>query len=251
MPELDYEPFALQYDRGSAENPFNTLLERPALRALMGSTRGLRVLEAGCAGGRLTGQLVDEGAEVVALDASPTLVRLAAERVGPRAAVRVHDLRQPLDFQPSGSIDLVVCSLTLHYLRDWRPVLAEFRRVLSPGGRVVVSTHHPFGDLELSTSGDYFGVEQLTDEWTSYGPPPMVVRYYRRPLSSMLADARQAGLSLTDLREPRVGEEHRAAFGRKFDKVATEPWFLLLEFTARSEDRPSPARPFSPPEVSP
>ncbi|WP_371500505.1 class I SAM-dependent methyltransferase [Kitasatospora sp. NBC_00374] len=229
MSALSYERFAEQYDRGSATNPFNTLLERPALLDLLGPCRGLRVLEAGCAGGRLTRRLVDEGARVVALDASPTMVELARERAGAGAEVLVHDLAEPLGFQPAGSVDVVVSSLTMHYLADWQPVLAEFRRVLAPGGRLLISTHHPLADF-CSARGDYHAVEEITEEWGSYGPPPLVVTYYRRPLGLITEDARRAGLVLRRLHEPRPGEEHRAAFGAKFTRTATRPPFLLLEF---------------------
>ena len=42
--------------------------------------RGLRVLDAGCGTGALALQAALRGAEVVAIDLSPTLVQLAAER---------------------------------------------------------------------------------------------------------------------------------------------------------------------------
>jgi ubiquinone/menaquinone biosynthesis C-methylase UbiE len=40
--------------------------------------------------------------------------------------------------------DDVTASLVLHYLEDWRPALAELRRVLKPGGRLIASVDHPF-----------------------------------------------------------------------------------------------------------
>jgi SAM-dependent methyltransferase len=56
-------------------------------------TRGC-VLDAGCGVGRDTFVLADRGDDVVAIDASEDMVRLARERVGERAAVH---LRQLLD----------------------------------------------------------------------------------------------------------------------------------------------------------
>ncbi|MCX5192055.1 methyltransferase domain-containing protein [Streptomyces sp. NBC_00268] len=32
----------------------------------------------------------------------------------------------------------------LHYLEDWGPALAELRRILRPGGRLIASVDHPF-----------------------------------------------------------------------------------------------------------
>ncbi|MFJ1732884.1 class I SAM-dependent methyltransferase [Streptomyces sp. NPDC088254] len=227
--DRSYEEFAVQYDQGSADNIYNTLLDRPAVQSKCPPLAGRCVLEAGCAGGRLTEWLVDQGAaEVVALDASPTLVKLARERLGDRAGVRVHDLREPLDFLPDASVDVVVSSLTLHYVENWVPVLSEFRRVLAPGGTVVISTHHPLNDFEMSPSGDYFRVEELRDEWPSFGPPTPVVRFFRRPLGRMIADVHGAGLVLRELSEPRADPARREEFGKRFDKLSRKPWFLVL-----------------------
>ncbi|QXJ25695.1 methyltransferase domain-containing protein [Actinomadura graeca] len=227
--DRSYEDFAVQYDEGSADNIYNTLLDRPAVQSKCPPLAGRRVLEAGCAGGGLTRWLADQGAaRVVALDASPTLVARARERLGGRAEVRVHDLRRPLDFLGGASIDVVVSSLTLHYLEDWVPALAEFRRVLAPGGTVVLSTHHPLNDFEMSPSGDYFRVEEVRDEWPSFGPPTPVVRFFRRPLGRIVADVHAAGLSLRELYEPRADEARRDEFGGKFDKLSRRPWFLVL-----------------------
>ncbi|MFF0447649.1 class I SAM-dependent methyltransferase [Streptomyces sp. NPDC004609] len=225
---MSYEDFAVQYDQGSADNVYNTLLDRPAVQSKCPPLDGRRVLEAGCAGGRLTRWLVDQGARVVALDASPTLVELARGRLGESAEVRVHDLREPLAFLPDASVDVVVSSLTLHYLEDWAGPLSEFRRVLAPGGTAVLSTHHPLNDFEISPSGDYFSVEELRDEWPSFGPPTPVVRFFRRPLGRMIDDVHRAGFVLRELYEPRADPAHREQFGKRFEKLSRKPWFLVL-----------------------
>ena len=45
----------------------------------------------------------------------------------------------------------------LHYLEDWTAPLAELRRVLRPGGRLICSVDHPFqGHPLLRPGADYF-----------------------------------------------------------------------------------------------
>ena len=74
---------------------------------------------------------------MTALDVSQVMVDLARERLGGRAKLVVADISQPLLFARSCEFDLVVASLVMHYVFDWQAVLCEFRRVLSPQGRVV------------------------------------------------------------------------------------------------------------------
>jgi hypothetical protein len=44
-------------------------------------------------------------------------------------------------------------------------MLAEFHRVLVLGGRLIVSTHHPFMDHELAGGASYFATYHITEEW--------------------------------------------------------------------------------------
>ena len=61
----------------------------------------------------------------------------------------------------------------LHYLEDWTGPLAELRRVLRPGGRLIVAVDHPFAiDLMHRQSGGksgYFQTRSWTEEWTFGG----------------------------------------------------------------------------------
>src|SRR5450756_697335 len=87
----------------------------------------------------------------------------------PFAVLRVADLGSRLPFD-DGAFDDVVASLVLHYLGDWGPALAELRRVLTPGSRLIVSVHHPFDIHEAQRLAgrrtSYFATCNWTEEWT-------------------------------------------------------------------------------------
>jgi SAM-dependent methyltransferase len=211
-------------------NPYTALYEAPGLQALLPPVAGLRVLDAGCGGGRTSAWLAEQGAEVVGIDVSPELLRLARERV-PSGSFSLGDLAEPLPFE-DGSFDLVVASLVMHYLRDWVPPLRELRRVLRAGGVVVLSTHHPAMDAELADSGDYFATELLHDRWL-VGEREYEVRFWHRPLSGMFREIAEAGLRLDELSEPQPLPEARERFPDAWERLTKKPHFLFLRLVAR------------------
>jgi len=206
-------------------NPFTALYEAPGLRALVPPVAGRRVLDAGCGGGRTAAWLVEQGADVVGIDVSAELLRLARDRL-PEASFVLADLAEPLPFE-DGAFDLVVSSLVMHYLRDWTPTLRELRRVLRPGGVVVLSTHHPAMDVELSDSGDYFAVELLRDVWT-VGGREREMRFWHRPLSLMFREIAEAGWRVDELSEPQPLPEMREPFPEDWERLTKNPHFLFL-----------------------
>jgi len=124
--------------------------------ALAGHVAGRRILDVGCGSGPLSEALRDRGAIVTGLDASAKMVELARRRLGDGADLQVADLGGPLPF-PGSAFDDVIACLVLHYLEDWTGPLAELRRVLKPGGRLIVAVDHPFvttlADLEAGPDG--------------------------------------------------------------------------------------------------
>ena len=238
-----YEAMAAAYvaDEGNA---YNSLYERPAMLGLLGDVTGLRVLDAGCGAGSLAAELVARGASVVGVDLSPRMVAAARARVGSsRARFVVGDLADGgvlSSFGP-GVFDVVAASLMMHYVRDWEPVLRAFARVLVPGGRVVLSTHHPAMTSRWWPDGDHDGIELLHDKWQKRGAV-FDVRFYRRPLRLMEAAFRAAGFRVDAWVEPAPLAICREADPVAWERLTTQPWFLFAVLSAAGGRPASPPR---------
>jgi SAM-dependent methyltransferase len=234
MPEAgdDYDRMGEKYAEHAAEGPVNAQYDRPAILALAGDVRGRRVLDVGCAAGALSEALVDRGADVLGIDASRVMIAIAERRLGERARFRVADLRAPLDFVPTGSIDVVTASLVMHYLEDWGPALREIHRALAPDGRMVLSIHHPGEDWRWFDRPDYFATEPVTDHFpTAAGPAE--VHFFRRPLGAVFAAVRDACFWVDELAEPMPLPEVRDRDPRVWTLLTTAPRFLYLRLLKR------------------
>jgi SAM-dependent methyltransferase len=202
----DYDSFAEAYSAENEVSLFNAYYERPAILALAGDVAGRRVLDAGCGSGPLFAALRDRGAIVTGFDQSAKMLEIARRRLGDGADLRVADLGRPLPF-PDGAFDDVIASLVLHYLQDWTAPLAELRRVLRPGGRLIASVDHPLQGHPLLRPGtDYFATYERTEEWT-FGGRSVPMRFWHRPLPAMISAFTRAGFRIAVIDEPLLAPD--------------------------------------------
>ncbi|TDC60064.1 class I SAM-dependent methyltransferase [Streptomyces hainanensis] len=226
-PANDYDSFAEAYSAENENSLVNAYYARPAMLALAGDVAGHRILDAGCGSGPLSAALRDRGAVVTGIDASAGMLALARRRLGDDAALHVVDLSAPLPFA-DGEFDDVVASLVLHYLEDWGPTLAEMRRVLRPGGRLIASVHHPLVDYVIQDPRpDYHATTSYTDEWRFNGQSfPM--SFWRRPLHAMTEAFTTAGFRLSVISEPQPDPAARELFPDDFHDLSTKTCFLFF-----------------------
>jgi tellurite methyltransferase len=97
---------------------------------------GMRVLDAGCGGGRNLVYLLRSGYEVFGVDADPrAIATVRAMSALPANNFRVERI-EAMSF-PDGFADVVISSAVLHFARsddEFRAMLAGTWRVLKPGG---------------------------------------------------------------------------------------------------------------------
>lgn len=163
-------------------------LDEPVVADILDGIPTGAALDAACGTGRMTALLAGRGHRTIGVDSSADMLARARERV-PDGEFRLGDLRRlPV---PDGAVDLVVCSLALTHVPGLGPVMAEFARVLRPGGHLVTSDIHP--------------------EWVARGSIPSVrsadgkpgqLETYRHPVGDYLRAALAVGLEVRRCEEP-------------------------------------------------
>ena len=195
-----YDSFAESYSAENESSLLNAYYERPAMIGLAGEVTGRRILDAGCGSGPLSAALSAKGAIMTGFDSSPAMLDLARQRLGAAADLYVADLGKPLPFA-DGSFDDVVSSLVLHYLEDWSAPLAELRRVLKPGGRLILSVNHPTVTVVTQPAEDYFALRQYSEDYEFNGNPA-ILTFWHQPLHAMINAFISAGYRVAAVSEP-------------------------------------------------
>ncbi|WP_112267408.1 class I SAM-dependent methyltransferase [Lentzea terrae] len=115
-------------------------LDEPVVKEIVDALPVGVALDAACGTGRYAEFLAGRGHRVIGVDGSPDMLARARSRV-PQGEFLLGDLhRLPVD---DAAVDLVVCALALTHVPSLAPVLAEFARVLRPGGHLVIADMHP------------------------------------------------------------------------------------------------------------
>jgi ubiquinone/menaquinone biosynthesis C-methylase UbiE len=119
-------------------NAMDIVNRRPLRLAvdMLAPAAGETVLDAGCGTGAAMAAMLERAqCRVIGVDASGTMLGMAQRRLGSRASF-MHAALETLDL-PAASIDAVLALNVLYFNDDQNRMLAELRRVLRPGGRLV------------------------------------------------------------------------------------------------------------------
>jgi 2-polyprenyl-6-hydroxyphenyl methylase/3-demethylubiquinone-9 3-methyltransferase len=158
---------------------------------------GEHVLDVGCGEARFTTVLADLGAEVVGVDVAQEPLRRArvrrAELGLPPLDLRMVPPQGPWPFADA-SFDAVWAGETIEHVADTAGWLSEVRRVLRPGGRLLLSTpaHGPLTLLRTALSRRTYAAH--------FDPRSDHLRFYsRRTLGELLGEFGFAEIAIRGL----------------------------------------------------
>jgi ubiquinone/menaquinone biosynthesis C-methylase UbiE len=107
---------------------------------------GERVLDVACGTGvvaRLASRQVGATGTVAGLDVNAGMLAVARSATPPGTSIEWHAASADAIPLPDASFDVVLCQMGLQFMPDRRAALREMRRVLAPGGRLILNVPGP------------------------------------------------------------------------------------------------------------
>ncbi len=247
---LDRRRIAANFGRAAAGYVRHGRVQAEVGSRLLERLDGLRfepqtVLDLGCGPGIQAARLKRRfrGARVVAMDlAVPMLWQLRQRRgwFGPRVEAVAGDA-EALPLVPA-SVDLLFSSLMLQWCPNLSSVLAGFRRVLRPGGLLLISSFGPDTLRELRSAwadadeqphtGTFFDVQTMGDALVRAGFCEPVLdtdwlEYRYRSVTELIDELRGIGatLALTERRKSLTGKDRFKRMLEAYRRLRCEDGF--------------------------
>ena len=194
-----YDAVAEAYEAAIGAELAAKPLDRALLGAVVELAAGGRLADLGCGPGHVTGYLAERHPDVVGLDLSPEMVRVARER-HPGVPFEVASMLDLSAYEGAWAGAVALYSV-IHFSAAQRVrAFEQVRSALTPGGWLLVAFH--VDSPEVASGGakhltEWFGAAVDVTGW--YLPPPVVA-----------AQLEAAGLEVaaSTVRQPVPGAEH-------------------------------------------
>lgn len=217
------------------------------MKAKLPVLKGQKVLVLGCGSGEELPEIIKlNPTKIVAMDSSSELIETAKFNFSD-VQFLVSKL-EDLEFEAQ-SFDYIYSSLTFHYIKDWQNLFKKLENWLTPGGKILFSTHHPikwgaattknteFNEFILGYKkhkkdsskyqifGDYLNFQEINYKLFN----KLDIVYYNRPISQMFSEIRKSGLQVIDFIEPKPMHESKTIKPDFYETYSKIPLFLIFE----------------------
>lgn len=210
--KYDDEKFFEQYSRMSRSvDGLKGAGEWHVLKTMLPGFEGKKVLDLGCGFGWHCVYAVDQGAvSALGIDISEKMLKEARKRnASPKIEYKCMAI-EDYDYKPE-AFDVVISSLTFHYLESFGDICRKVHQCLTPGGSFVFSVEHPvftaYGTQDWYYDAEGNILHWPVDRYFTEGKRNAVflgeeVVKYHKTLTTYVNNLIQSGFEITGLREP-------------------------------------------------
>ena len=175
-----FDKAAAEWDKKShrvilAEKVSTAIISLPLSKQMSG-------MEFGCGTGLVGMDIAPSLRELIAIDTSQGMLDVLQQKVQDQGITNIQTLC--CDFSTDNYTqkhDLIICSMTLHHIKDAKGLLLHFTELLNPGGYLAIADiitedgsfhdpsaegiwHHGFDPEELTTFLTSFGMEDIKNQ---------------------------------------------------------------------------------------
>lgn len=186
------------------------------LQQMLPDFTGKRVLDLGCGFGWHCRYAIEHGAtKVIGIDLSANMLNKAKEI---NNLPRIEYLQMSVEdyTYPEAAFDIVISSLTFHYIKDFNDVTRKVNRSLTAGGFFIFSVEHPvftaFGSQDWYYDAEGNKMHWPVDRYYIEGKREAVflgekVVKYHKTLTTYINSLLKNGFLIKELIEPQPSEE--------------------------------------------
>ncbi|MFW9893752.1 MAG: class I SAM-dependent methyltransferase [Candidatus Thorarchaeota archaeon] len=204
-----WDEVAADYHRtvGDTGDSYHRTYVNPVIFEILGDVKGLHILDLACGQGYLSRILARKGAEVIGVDISEKMLKLAQESEESESLGVKYVLCSSANMSgiQDSSIDCVVSTFGFHDIKDVDQTIEECSRVLKDRGRLVFAIPHPLSYARRSQDEDGYFLKMRHYMSNQDIPHPKYkengVMAYHRPLSYYFEKAFSVGLKMVAFRE--------------------------------------------------
>lgn len=185
------------------------------LKQMLPDFQGKRLLDLGCGFGWHSQYAIENGAaEALGIDLSEKMLNEARKKNNsPKIEYKCMAI-EDFDFMPD-TYDVVISSLTFHYLESFGDICRNIHRCLTPGGSFIFSVEHPiftaYGNQDWHYDQEGNRLHWPVDRYFSEGLRKATflgedVIKYHKTLTTYVNGLIQAGFEITGVVEPEPDE---------------------------------------------